>query len=144
MNFNYDYFGLAEPARFYLCKTDNTIICELNGIDLQSVSYTKQLNNFDTIQFDVHRYVNGEESNGYDMLDEAMYIFVDGIGYFRMYYPEVSNDGFDEYKSVSAQSCECELALKALKNFKINTGETDSYEYLAPGNVEETDEEVKN
>lgn len=71
MNFNYDYFGLAEPARFYLCKTDNTIICELNGIDLQSVSYTKQLNNFDTIQFDVHRYVNCEESNGYDMLDEA-------------------------------------------------------------------------
>lgn len=143
MNFNYDYFGLAEPARFYLCKTDNTIICELNGIDLQSVSYTKQLNNFDTIQFDVHRYVNGEESNGYDMLDEAMYIFVDGIGYFRMSYPEVSNDGFDEYKSVSAQSCECELALKTLKNFKINTGETDSYEYLAPGNVEETDESVK-
>lgn len=143
MNFNYDYFGLAEPARFYLCKTDNTIICELNGIDLQSVSYTKQLNNFDTIQFDVHRYVNGEESNGYDMLDEAMYIFVDGIGYFRMSYPEVSNDGFDEYKSVSAQSCECELALKTLKNFKINTGETDSYEYLAAGNVEETDEGVK-
>lgn len=143
MNFNYDYFGLAEPARFYLCKTDNTIICELNGIDLQSVSYTKQLNNFDTIQFDVHRYVNGEESNGYDMLDEAMYIFVDGIGYFRMSYPEVSNDGFDEYKSVSAQSCECELALKTLKNFKINTGETDSYEYLASGNVEETDEGVK-
>lgn len=143
MNFNYNYFGLAEPARFYLCKTDNTIICELNGIDLQSVSYTKQLNNFDTIQFDVHRYVNGEESNGYDMLDEAMYIFVDGIGYFRMSYPEVSNDGFDEYKSVSAQSCECELALKILKNFKINTGETDSYEYLAPGNVEETDEGVK-
>ena len=143
MNFNYDYFGLAEPARFYLCKTDNTIICELNGIDLQSVSYTKQLNNFDTIQFDVHRYVNCEESNGYDMLDEAMYIFVDGIGYFRMSYPEVSNDGFDEYKSVSAQSCECELALKTLKNFKINTGETDSYEYLAPGNVEETDEGVK-
>lgn len=143
MNFNYDYFGLAEPARFYLCKTDNTIICELNGIDLQSISYTKQLNNFDTIQFDVHRYVNCEESNGYDMLDEAMYIFVDGIGYFRMSYPEVSNDGFDEYKSVSAQSCECELALKTLKNFKINTGETDSYEYLAPGNVEETDEGVK-
>ena len=143
MNFNYDYFGLAEPARFYLCKTDNTIICELNGIDLQSVSYTKQLNNFDTIQFDVHRYVNCEESNGYDMLDEAMYIFVDGIGYFRMSYPEVSNDGFDEYKSITAQSCECELALKTLKNFKINTGETDSYEYLAPGNVEETDEGVK-
>lgn len=143
MNFNYDYFGLAEPARFYLCKTDNTIICELNGIDLQSVSYTKQINNFDTIQFDVHRYVNGEESNGYDMLDEAMYIFVDGIGYFRMSYPEVSNDGFDEYKSVSAQSCECELALKTLKNFKINTGETDSREYLINGNVKETDEGVK-
>ena len=143
MNFNYDYFGLTEPARFYLCKTDNTIVCELNGIDLQSVSYTKQLNNFDTIQFNVHRYMNGEESNGYDMLDEAMYIFVDGIGYFRISYPTVSNDGFDEYKSVSAQSCECELALKVLKNFKINTGEVDSYEYLATNNVKETDEGVK-
>lgn len=143
MNFNYDYFGLTEPARFYLCKTDNTIVCELNGIDLQSVSYTKQLNNFDTIQFDVHRYVNGEESNGYDMLDEAMYIFVDGIGYFRISYPTVSNDGFDEYKSITAQSCECELALKTLKNFKINTGEVDSYEYLVTNNVKETDEGVK-
>ena len=37
MTFNYDYFGLTEPARIYLCKTDNTIICELNGIDLPTV-----------------------------------------------------------------------------------------------------------
>lgn len=143
MTFNYDYFGLTEPARIYLCKTDNTIICELNGIDLPTVSYTRQLNNFDTIQFDVHKYINGEESNGYDLLDEAMYILVDGVGYFRMQYPQVSNDGFDEYKTVTAQSCECELALKTLKNFKINTGETDSREYLIDGNVKETDEGVK-
>lgn len=143
MTFNYDYFGLTEPARIYLCKTDNTIICELNGIDLPTVSYTRQLNNFDTIQFDVHKYINGEESNGYDLLDEAMYILVDGVGYFRMSYPEVSNDGFDEYKTVTAQSCECELTLKTLKNFKINTGETDSREYLINGNVKETDEGVK-
>lgn len=143
MTFNYDYFGLTEPARIYLCKTDNTIICELNGIDLPTVSYTRQLNNFDTIQFDVHKYINGEESNGYDLLDEEMYILVDGVGYFRMSYPEVSNDGFDEYKTVTAQSCECELALKTLKNFKINTGETDSREYLINGNVKETDEGVK-
>ena len=143
MIFNYDYFGLTEPARIYLCKTDNTIVCELNGIDLTTVTYTKQLNNFDTLQFDVHRFINGEESNGYDLLDEAMYLFVDGIGYFRMSYPEVSNDGFDEYKSVTAKSCECELALKTLKNFKINTGEVDSREYLIDDNVKETGEGVK-
>ena len=41
------------------------------------------------------------------------------------------------------KSCECELALKTLKNFKINTGETDSREYLIDGNVKETDEGVK-
>ncbi|HAU86812.1 MAG TPA: hypothetical protein DCW90_15380, partial [Lachnospiraceae bacterium] len=140
---NYNYFGLAEPANIYLCKTDNSIICELNGIDLSTVQYTPQLNNFDTLQFDVHRYINGEESNGYDMLDEAMYLFVDGIGYFRMSYPEVSNDGFDEYKTVSAKSCDCELELKTLKNFKVNCGSLDSLEYLADGNTEETDEGVK-
>ena len=143
MQCNYDYFGLVEPAHIYLCKTDNSIICELNGIDYTSVSYTKQINNFDTLQFDVHKYVDGEVSNGYEMLDEAMYLFLDGIGYFRVLYPEVQNDGFDEYKSVSAQSCDCELALKTLKNFKINTGETDSQEYLVNSNVKETDEGVK-
>ena len=36
-----------------------------------------------------------------------------------------------------------QLALKPLKNFKINTGETDSREYLINGNVKETDEGVK-
>lgn len=140
---NYDCFGLAEPANIYLCKTDNSIICELNGIDLTTVQYTPQLNNYDTIQFDVHKYINGEESNGYDMLDEAMYLFVDGIGYFRMFYPQISNDGFDEYKSVTAQSCDCELALKTLKNFKVNCGSLDSLEYLADNNTKETDEGVK-
>ena len=64
MQCNYDYFGLVEPAHIYLCKTDNSIICELNGIDYTSVSYTKQINNFDTLQFDVHKYVGGEVSNG--------------------------------------------------------------------------------
>lgn len=103
MTFNYDYFGLTEPARIYLCKTDNTIICELNGIDLPTVSYTRQLNNFDTIQFDVHKYINGEESNGYDLLDEAMYILVDGVGYFRMQYPQVSNDGLLSHQMTGIQ-----------------------------------------
>lgn len=140
---NYNYFGLTEPANIYLCKTDNSIICELNGIDLSTVQYTPQLNNFDTLQFNVHRYINGEESNGYNMLDEAMYLFVDGIGYFRISYPEVSNDGFDEYKTISAKSCDCELELKTLKNFKVNCGSLDSLEYLADGNTEETDEGVK-
>ena len=143
MQFKYNYFGFPEPANIYLCKTDNTIICELNGIDRKTVSYTKQLNNIATIQFDVHRYIDGEESNGYDLLDEAMYIRVDNIGYFRMSYPETTCDGYDEYKSVTAQSCECELQLKSLVGFKINCGSLDSMEYLYPNNVTETDEGVK-
>ena len=126
MEFKYNYFGFPEPVNIYLCKTDNTIICELNGVDRNSVSYTKQLNNIDTLQFDVHKYVNGEESNGYDLIDEAMYLRVDNIGYFRMSYPEISNDGYDEYKSVTAQSCDCELQLKSLVGFKINCGSADS------------------
>ena len=143
MEFKYNYFGFPEPVNIYLCKTDNTIICELNGVDRNSVSYTKQLNNIDTLQFDVHKYVNGEESNGYDLIDEAMYLRVDNIGYFRMSYPEISNDGYDEYKSVTAQSCDCELQLKSLVGFKINCGSADSLEYLYDKNVKETDEGVK-
>ena len=72
-----------------------------------------------------------------------MYIRVDNIGYFRMSYPETTCDGYDEYKSVTAQSCECELQLKSLVGFKINCGSLDSMEYLYPDNVTETDEGVK-
>lgn len=143
MEFKYNYFGLVEPSHIYLCRTDNSIICELNGIDPTTVSYTKQINNFDLLQFDVHKYINGMLSNGYDMLDEAMYLRVDNIGYFRMSYPEVNNDGFDESKTVTAYSCDYELSLKSLVDFKINCGSLDSAEYLVDSNVSETGEGVK-
>lgn len=143
MEFKYNYFGLVEPAHIYLCKTDNSIICELNGIDLNSVSCNPKINDFSTLKFDVHKYINGEESDGYELLDEAMYLRVDNIGYFRMSYPEVQNDGFDEYSSVSALSCDCELSKKSLVGFKINCGSTDSMEYFAKDNVYETGEGVK-
>lgn len=143
MQFKYNYFGFVEPAHIYLCKTDDSIICELNGIDLSSVNYNPQINNFDTLKFDIHKYINAEESDGYELLDEAMYLRVDNIGYFRMSYPEVQNDGFDEYSSITALSCDCELSKKSLVGFKINCGSTDSMEYFAKNNVYETGESVK-
>lgn len=143
MEFKYNYFGFTEPSRIYLCKTDDSIICELNGIDINSVSYNQKINDFGVLKFDIHKYINEEESGGYELLDEAMYLRVDNIGYFRMSYPEIQNDGFDEYSSITALSCDCELSKKNLVGFKINCGSTDSMEYFAKNNVYETGEGVK-
>lgn len=143
MNIKYDFFGLPEPSTIYLCRPDNSLVCELNGIDFTTVSYTRVFNNCDTLQFNVYKYVDGELSTGYDLLDEAMYLRVDNIGYFRMQRPQVEGDGYTEYKSISAESCDCELLKKLLVGFNVNMGSEDSLEIIADGNVVETDEGVK-
>ena len=143
MVFKKNYYGQTEPSRIYLCRPDNTILYELNGIEPSTVVYTRVFNNCDTIQFNVYKYVDGELSNGYDLLDEAMYLRVDNIGYFRMQYPQINGDGYTEYKTVSAESCDCELLKKFLVSFEINRGTSTSQELLADGNTYETDEGVK-
>lgn len=143
MNIKYDFFGLPEPSTIYLCRPDNSLVCELNGIDFTTVSYIRVFNNCDTLQFNVYKYVDGELSTGYDLLDEAMYLRVDNIGYFRMQRPQVEGDGYTEYKSISAESCDCELLKKLLVGFNVNMGSEDSLEIIADGNVAETDEGVK-
>ena len=91
MEFKYNYFGFTEPSRIYLCKTDDSIICELNGIDINSVSYNPKINNFGVLKFDIHKYINEEESDGYELLDEAMYLRADNIGYFQLKRRENEN-----------------------------------------------------
>lgn len=132
---------IARGKRLYLCRPDRTIITELNGVQTGSVNYSTHVKDYDEISFDVDEYivVDGVEvkSNGYDLLDVYLNIYLEDIGYFQMQHPTTANDGTKETKSVVAYSLEKEWEQKDWVGLKVNTGETDSLEQLAEDNVDD-------
>lgn len=133
--FNFDILNTPQPLNMFLCKPNLEILYQLNGIDDDTASVTINLNNQYELYFDYLRYVNSQtgnmvESNGYHNLVVGMVIYVEKIGFFRIKYPPMKFDGEKEIKSVTASSIDSELEDKDLVNFKINTGEKDSLEYL--------------
>lgn len=141
--FNFDLFENPEPLKLYLCKPNRKVICVLNGIDINTSSITKNLNNQYELSFNYNKYINIDDevvkSNGYDNLNVGMEILVEKIGFFKMQYPPIKYDGDKEYKTISASSIDCELENKDLSGFKINTGEEDSLEYLVTYDDDETE-----
>lgn len=141
MSINYDVYGKIEPSKIYLCNTNQEKICCLNGIDIDSCEFSDKVKDYNTISFKVNKYVNvdGKDilSSGYDMLSSMMELYVDNIGRFIIDCdPDVENDGISEYKTIDAKSLEYKFSFKDLVDFKINTGETTSYERLIEGNVD--------
>lgn len=132
--FDFNIFNNAEPLDLYLCKPTGRIVCELNGIQDESTSLTVNLNNQYELTFDYDKYINIDgvdyKSNGYNKLSYGMNILVPGIGLFMMEYPRREFDGTKHYKSITAHSIDCEFENKYLTDFKINTGEETSQEYL--------------
>lgn len=142
--FDFNFLNIPEPFTFYLCKPNNEIMYELNGIDEESASLTINLNNQYDLSFDYFRYVNSSEdklveSNGYHDLVVGMKILIDKVGYFKIKYPPMKFDGNKESKTVNATSVDCELEDKDLVRFKINVGTPDSLEYLVTYDDEETE-----
>ena len=140
MKMTHNVYKRAQQSHIYLGTADNRKICVLNGIRPESVQLSLKLNNTFDLSFQVDRYLDcyGRqiESGGYHLLDEAMRLYVENIGWFIMQAPSVQNDGTTESKSVNAESADCELVQRDLVGFKINMGTTDSWEMLSDENVE--------
>ena len=132
--FNFNEHNNAEPLDLYLCRPNGKIICVLNGVQDESTSLTINMNNQFELTFDYDKYVNVDginvKSNGYNKLCYGMNVAVSGIGLFKMEHPKRSFDGDKYYKSITAHSIDCELEDKYLTEYKINTGEEISQEYL--------------
>ena len=142
--FDYNLLNHPEPFHFYLCKPNGEMICQLNGIDETTASITINLNKQYELSFDYFRYINSEdggqtESNGYHDLTTGMTILADKIGYFKIKYPPTKFDGNKETKTITAASIDYELEAKDLVGFKVNTGESDSLEYLVTYSEDETE-----
>lgn len=141
--FKFDVRNNPKPYDLYLCKTDGSILCYLNGIDEQTASLTTNLNNKYELSFDYNKFVNvdGKQilSNGFEDFAYGMRILVNGIGFFKMDYPVAKFTGEKEVKSISAKSIDSELEDKNVTSFKVNTGESDSLEYLVTYDDSETE-----
>ena len=114
MKIKYNFWGMPEPSHVYLCRPDNSLICELNGTRDDESSYEDKLNNMRTLSLTVDKCIDGEFSNGYDQIDVGMYLLVERIGYFRMSVPQIENDGYTETKKITASSCDWELTTKSI------------------------------
>lgn len=135
--------GHANPPIFYLANPEGQIICPLNAIQPDSLSLTMNLNDTAQLAFTYDSTVNLYgvlvPSNGYELLDEFMRIYVEHIGWFILSAPQTSNDGRNESKQVTAQSADIELTNQDLVGFKVNCGTSDSIEMLPPDNVDYID-----
>lgn len=141
----FDKHEHPEPVKVYLGTPTKKILCELNGIKEETFSLTLNLNKSCELSFDIDRYIlsaEGEniESNGYELIQKLMRIYVEDIGWFICQSPTTFGDGIKEVKSIECDSCEIEMVQHDIKKLKINKGTTDSYEMLVEENVEIIDD----
>lgn len=135
-----------DSNRIYLAKPGQRILGVINGIDEDSCSLTKNLNNTSELTFDVERIIgdrvetashnDGQVTQYYDLIERHYELYLPHHGWFKINEePEINNDGTVEIKSVRAESLEIELQQYDLVNFNINSGELYSKEMLATDNT---------
>lgn len=136
-----DYYNRIEPSKIYLATPEKEILCALNSVRTEDVSFTGNANNISSISFRIDEYVeddNGtqKKANGYDIISKFMKLYVSGIGWFILKAPTTNHNGVIEYKQIEADSAETEYGQIPLDQWKVNKGTTDSLEMLVDGNVE--------
>ena len=119
--------------RIFLCEVDKTRICELQTTNTNA---TFKFNSFSELSFEVARIYNdlvtGETKDHpyYDKIEALRLIEVENFGFFEIQGPEITSNGIQEAKSVTAYSLEYTLSQKYLTNFIVNAGTTDSIEVI--------------
>ena len=132
---------IERGKKIYLCRPDLTIVTVLNGVQTTSATLHEQIKDYAEISFNVDKFINTNEgrvlSNGYELLDVYLYLYLEDIGFFQMQYPKTVNDGNKEFRQIVAYSIDKEWSQKKWVGLKVNTGEKDSVEALVDGNTDE-------
>lgn len=141
MKLQYDTYDRIEPSRIYLATPSKKILCALNSVDIDSVSFTGRANDISEISFQITQYIENDsgqriEANGYEFIARFMKLYVQKIGWFVLSSPVSHHTGSYEYKTVTASSAQIEYNQIPLDTWKVNRGTTDSLEMLIDDNVE--------
>ena len=135
---------IAHNKKIYLCRPNKDVLCLLNGVEIDSVEYTSNLKDYDTLSFTLDRYINVYdydkginklvESNYYDEINVYLLLYLEDIGYFQIQEPTTSFDGEKETKEITGYSNEKEFEDKDLVGFAVNMGTDGSLERIAASN----------
>jgi len=125
--FSINLFNQLEPLSIYVVKPIGEVLgCLDNEINESTSSLTVGLNQQYELTFEIHKT---EDSIWFDYLQEGMYLLVEKIGLFKMKQPEISLNGYNDTKHITAYSCDVELEDKNC-DISINMGTNISQEYL--------------
>lgn len=119
--------------RIFLCESDKTKICPLETTNTHG---SFKFNSYSEISFDTSRVYNDTLTGKtkvnpfYDKIEALRLIEIENIGYFEIQGPELTSDGIQELKSITAYSLEYTLSQKYLEDFYINTGQVNSVEVM--------------
>ena len=85
---------IAHNKKIYLCRPNKDVLCLLNGVEIDSVEYTSNLKDYDTLSFTLDRYINVYdhdkginklvESNYYNEINVYLLLYLEDIGYFQI------------------------------------------------------------
>ena len=112
--FTYNYFKSLKRPEVYLAYPNKRTIGVLHIYDLQTDIMANSVNKG---TFTVYRYEDGEETRFYDQIESGRYIYLYGVGWFRINEVSIVNEGINEYKEISYLSIECELGQTYLTSF---------------------------
>ena len=132
MNLPSNLFNNYTPPQVLLCQPDKTVIGELHPYDFTAIF---KFNTYSETTFTVSKtyvdIIDGRvrENPYYYLIDSLRVVYICGIGHFII--QDVSENLSEaDTKTISAFSLEYATSTKYLDNFKINTGEDDSLEYV--------------
>ena len=111
--------------RIFLCETDKQRICQL---ETTNTNGSFKFNSYSEISFDTARVYNDiltgktKVNPFYDKIEALRLIEMENIGYFEIQGPDLSSDGIQELKSLTAYSLEYTLSQKYLEDFYTVNG----------------------
>lgn len=132
MNLPSNLFNNYTPPQVFLCQPNKTIIGELQVYDF-TVDF--KFNTYSEVSFTISKtyidIIDGKQRQNpyYYLVDSLRVIYIRGIGHFVIQDVK-ENLSESNTKLVTAFSLEYSTSTKYLDNFKINTGEDDSLEYV--------------
>ena len=132
MNLPSNLFNNQTPPQVFLCQPDKTIIGEIRPYDFTAVF---KFNTYSEINFTISKtYIDifsgkMRQNPYYYLMDSLRVINIHGIGHFVIQDVQ-ENLSASNTKTITAFSLEYSTATKFLDNFRINTGEDDSLEYI--------------
>ena len=117
--FVHDTDGKLIPPVIYLQKRN---LDDIGILRYDNLSGEETSNDFNTISFDVYRYIDGELNPLYDSVVDMQLAYIPEHGHYSLSV-SIDSDGVAEKKTVSGTSWESELGKLYLQDFQANTAE---------------------